>query len=119
MPSDGLGLYRARAGDLEAVTLNGPANPAEYADLSVTTERLAPLAEATGGGVIRAPATASFPELRAVGERGRAAGDNWLGLRERGAYAVTASRSRPFIPGWLGMALVVGLLALAWRREGR
>jgi len=42
-----------------------------------------------------------------------------LGLRERGAYAVRSSTSLPLLPGILAMALIVLLLMLAWRREGR
>ena len=119
IPSEGLGLYRATAGELQAVVLNGPANPEEYANLSVSTERVDPLAEATDGGVIRLERAGSGPDIRLVSERGRAAGDSWLGLRERGAYAVTSSRSTALLPGWLGVVLVLVLLMLAWRREGR
>lgn len=119
VPSDGLGLYRATAGELQAVVLNGPANPLEYANLSVSTDLVAPLAEATGGGVVRVERRGSGPDVRLVSERGRASGNDWLGLRERGAYAVTSSTSRALLPGWLGVALVLGLLMLAWRREGR
>lgn len=118
-PDAGLGLYRARAGDIETVALNGPANPKEYADLSVSTLPLTPLAEATQGGVIAMADAADMPQVRLVGETARAAGNDWLGLRERGAYAVTASRSLPLFPGLLGMLGVLGLLMWAWRREGR
>lgn len=115
----GMGLYRARAGDLEAVVLNGPANPLEYADLSVTVETVAPLADATGGGVFRVRDAGDIPPLRRVAESSRAAGRDWLGLRERGAYAVTASRSQPLLPGLAGVGAILALLLLAWRREGR
>ncbi len=119
-PIDQLGLYRAESGGLEAVALNGPANPKEYADLRSTTDVLKPLAEASGGGVFRlGKSGGNIPDIRRVANRGNAAGGNWLGLRERGAYAVRSSRSIPLMPGVIVAGLLVILLILAWRREGR
>ncbi len=118
--ADGLGLYRARAAGLETVALNGPANPREYADLRSTTEVLEPLTASTGGGVFRLRADGGgLPDIRRVGRRTTAAGANWLGLRERGAYAVRDSRSQTLLPGWLAVILALGFAILAWRREGR
>ena len=120
VPVDGLGLYRAYAGELEAVALNGPANPREYLDLRSTETVFEPVADATGGGVIRiAEPGTSLPEIRRVSRRGAAAGSNWLGLRERDAYAVRDSRSTPLLPGLFAVLLVLGTLMYAWRREGR
>ncbi len=119
-PVEQLGLYRAQAGGLEAVALNGPANPKEYADLRSTTERLQPLAEETGGGVLRIGNDGGdLPTVRRVSERGNAADGNWIGLRERGAYAVIASRSTPLLPGLFAAVLIMALLLFSWRREGR
>ncbi len=119
-PIDGLGLYRAEAGDLEAVALNGPANPREYEDLRSTTDVLTPVAEATGGGVYRLDSEGSDrPDIRRVSRRAQTAGNNWLGLRERDAYTVRDSRSTPLLPGWLGALLIALFMLLAWRREGQ
>ena len=119
-PIDQLGLYRAEAGGLEAVALNGPANPKEYADLQSSTQIMEPFAKATGGGVIRLNAAGTnLPDIRRVSARGNAAGAGWLGLRERGAYAVRSSKSQPLLPGLLAAGLLVIFLILAWRREGR
>lgn len=119
-PIDQLGLYRARAGGLEAVALNGPANPKEYADLQSTIKVLTPLARATGGGVFRLnPDGTGLPDIRRSGPGGVSAGGNWLGLRERGAYAVRSSSSQALLPGIAAAAILVIFLLLAWRREGR
>ncbi|MEO1475599.1 MAG: hypothetical protein AAFS13_04390, partial [Pseudomonadota bacterium] len=119
VPIDGLGLYRAYAGELEAVALNGPANPREYIDLRSVTNVLEPLAQATGGGVFRLnEAGTNLPDIRRVSRRTQASGTNWLGLRERDAYAVRDSRSTPLLPGILGALLIIGLMLFAWRREG-
>ncbi len=116
---DQLGLYRASAGGLDAVALNGPANPKEYAALQSTTEILAPLAKATSGGVFASATGERLPDLRRSGARGASAGANWLGLRERGGYAVRASESQTLLPGVLAAALLMLALFFAWRREGR
>jgi len=115
-----MGLYRAASGGLEAVALNGPANPQEYIDLRATREVLAPLSEATRGGVFElGPDGRRRPEVRRVGASGAAAGTNWLGLRERGAYVVKASSSHPLLPAIAAALLATLLLLVAWRREGR
>lgn len=119
-PIDQLGLYRAEAGGLEAVALNGPANPKEYADLQSSTTILEPFANETGGGVFRLnEAGTNLPDIRRVSARANAAGAGWLGLRERGAYAVRSSTSQPLLPGILAAGLLVIFLILAWRREGQ
>lgn len=120
IPVDRLGLYRASAGELEAVALSGPANPKEYADLRSVTNVLAPVADATDGGVYRLNNTGSnLPDIRRISRRAGASGSNWLGLRERDAYAVRDSRSAPLLPGFPAALLVIVFMMLAWRREGR
>ena len=58
-----LGLWRATDGTLNALANVGPANPREFTEVTSTTEVLAPLANATGGGVVR----------RGSGQRGQSA----------------------------------------------
>lgn len=119
-PIDQLGIYRARSGGLEAIALNGPANPKEYADLTSTPDLLAPVARATGGGVLRLnDAGTDLPEIRRIGNQRAASGNGWIGLRERNAYAVRSSTSQPLLPGILAAAALILMLLLAWRREGR
>lgn len=119
-PVDELGIYRARAGGLEAIALSGPENPKEYANLESTPALLEPVAAAGGGGVFQLnEAGTSLPDIRRVGSQKNAAGANWLGLRERGAYAVRSSTSQGLLPGILAAGALVLFLLLAWRREGR
>jgi hypothetical protein len=122
MPAGDLGLYVATSARLKAVALRGPEHPREYADLRATTTVLRPLADATGGRVWRIGDSGQpdrMPNLRRVNPRGPAGGDDWLGIRKRGAYAVRSTESILLLPGWVGMMLAVGLMMLAWRREGR
>lgn len=121
VPAKELGLYRATSGKLNAVTLRGPTHPREYLDLRATPDKLQPVAAATLGGVFRlgADGTPTMPRIDRVGERGNAAGPDWLGLRQRGAYAVRATESTTLLPGVVGMLLACAFMMLAWRREGR
>ncbi|MEZ5939499.1 MAG: hypothetical protein R3C52_14970 [Hyphomonadaceae bacterium] len=116
-----LGLYKAEAGPLSAVAVRGPAHPREYVDLRATGDLLQPIATATLGGVFHLGADGSpkLPEIRRVGERGNAAGNNWMGLRHRNAYAVRSTQSIRLLPEIVGMLLAVAFMMLAWRREGR
>lgn len=121
LPAPQLGLYRATSGKLSAVTLRGPTHPREYLDLRATADKVQPLAAATLGGVYRlgADGTPDMPRLQRIGQQGPAAGNDWFGLRERGAYAVRATESTTLLPGALGMLLACAFMMLAWRREGR
>ncbi|MGA1343031.1 MAG: hypothetical protein ACO33A_08305 [Hyphomonas sp.] len=119
-PIDQLGIYRARAGGLEAIALNGPASPKEYADLTSTADLLEPLSRATGGAVMQLNASGTnLPEIRRIGDQRAAAGNGWIGLRDRDAYAVRSSTSQPLLPGILAAAALILILLLAWQREGR
>jgi hypothetical protein len=119
-PAGQLGLFRASSGGLEAVTLYGPANPKEYAALESTPAILKLLSDRTEGGVFTLDAPGdNIPDVRRVSANANAAGGSWLGLRERGAYAVRSSTSVSLLPGVLAMLLILAGLILAWRREGR
>ncbi|MEM1164578.1 MAG: hypothetical protein AAGJ28_26920, partial [Pseudomonadota bacterium] len=119
VPVDQLGLYRAQSGGLEAVALNGPANPREFAALEATGDVVQPLTDASGGGIYALERPGQVPDIRMVGRRADASGGSWLGLRERGAYAVRSSTSLPLLPGLLAIGLILLALLAAWRREGR
>lgn len=89
LPAKELGLYRATSGKLNAVTLRGPTHPREY--LRATPDKLQPIAAATLGGVFRLGADGSptMPRIDRIGERGNAAGSDWLG---RGAAPMRSAR---------------------------
>ncbi len=119
VPVDQLGLYRAQSGGLEAVALNGPANPREFAALEATGDLMRPLTTISGGGVYTLSDIGEAPDIRLVSRRAKADGNRWLGLRERGAYAVRSSTSIPLLPGLLTVLLALMAMVWAWRREGR
>jgi len=112
------GLFRVRAGERTAIAVVGTVNPPEWQDVRATGERLAPLAEATGGAV-RWLAEEGVPAVRPVDPGRDAAGSGWIGLRRNNDYTVTGAEETPLVPAWAGVALIVGGLLLAWRREGK
>ncbi|MEM1086707.1 MAG: glutamine amidotransferase [Pseudomonadota bacterium] len=119
VPVDQLGLYRAESGGLSTVSLNGPANPREFSALEATPDVLQPLTNLTEGGTYQVTNAQRAPDIRMVGQSANANGRNWLGLRERGAYAVRSSTSLPLLPGVIAMLFLLATLVWAWRREGR
>ncbi len=116
-----LGLWRATDGTLTALANVGPANPREFAEVTSTTQVLAPIASATGGDVVRIEDGNSVNVPRIVGTRSSDAyhGDNWIGLRIREASVVRGIGVLPLFAGLIGLLLLVGALAATWAREGR
>jgi hypothetical protein len=115
-PEDG--IYRLAEAELTAVTAVGPAAPKEFEDPVSTGAVLAPLADATLGGVLRLAET-GVPDIRRVRAGREAAGRGWIGLARREAYAVEDIRLTSLAPGWLMLLLAGGIMVAAWRIEGR
>ncbi len=112
-----IGLYRLNDGVMDAVIALGPAAPREFVETLATGEKLAPMVEATGGGVFSLEA--GLPRVRNVRAGRPAAGRGWLGLVPRNAYLTTDVTLTPLMPTWL-MLLLAALFSLgAWLREGR
>ena len=111
------GLYRLSDGQRSAVAAVGDLNPKEYADLRATADRLQPVIAASGGGV--AWAVDGAPALRRVAPERDAAGRGWFGFRANGEYRVTGVSQLPLMPALVVLALLLGLTAAAWYREGR
>jgi hypothetical protein len=99
----------------------GPANPREFTEVTSTTEVLTPLANATGGDVVRVDAGSAFhlPRIVAVRSGETYKGDGWLGLRMRESSVVRGIGVLPVFAGLIGLLLLVGSLAATWMREGR
>ena len=112
------GLYRISDGEHTAYATPRPIAPIELGDMLATDRIMAPVAEATGGGV-RWLARGGTPDLRRV-EPGRlAAGRGWLGIEQQGAYRVLGQHQLPLLPAWLALLLLAGTATIAWWREGR
>ncbi|MFL9827754.1 hypothetical protein [Rhodoplanes sp. SY1] len=118
-----LGLWRASDGTLTAMVNVGPPNPREFAEVTSTTDVMAPFTDATGGSArrlaARAGAEIDVPRVVAVRSSETFKGDSWIGLRMRDASVVRGVGVLPMFAGLLGLLLLVGSLALTWAREGR
>jgi len=112
-----IGLFRLTNGDQSTVIGLGPAAPVEFEQTIADASMLAPLVEASNGG-IRALVN-GVPQLRAVRAGRPAAGKNWLGLTPRGAYQTNSVTQTNLLPAWLVLLLASGFIVLGWLREGR
>ena len=112
------GLYRVTDGKRTALAAAGALNPIELADVRTTATKVAADVAATGGG-IHWVGPGPVPEVRRVRPDDSATGHDWMGFRANVDYVVTGVKETPLLPGVLALALALGALILAWRREGR
>lgn len=112
------GVWQVTQGPRSAYAAAGAANPPELADLRATATITGPLARASGGGV-HWLGTAGVPELRRTEDGRSASGSSWIGLEQRHDHVVTGVAALQLLPGWLSLPVMLGLLLLAWQREGR
>ncbi|MGE0415664.1 MAG: hypothetical protein AB7O80_02565 [Acetobacteraceae bacterium] len=121
LPAPSPGVWQATDGTHTAYAAAGAVNPAEIADLRATASEIGKLARASGGGVhwLGTTAAPNIPDLRRT-ESGRgASGGSWIGLERRHDHVVTGVSALALLPAWVSLPLMLGLLVLAWRREGR
>jgi hypothetical protein len=112
------GLYRLSDGDMSAVAAIGPTAPREFKQTIADSTSLAPLSDATKGGIFRIEDSSDI-KIRSVRVGRVAAGANWLGITKRGAYVVRDLRQSPVLPAWVWVMLAGVLMLGAWVREGR
>jgi len=117
------GLYRLREGDQTALVSAGAADSKEFQDVISDTERLRPIADATGGSVRRigtdALGAVHLPTVVSVSHSSPASGADFVGLRSSNSYVVTGLSIWPLFLGLAGLAFLAPLLAAAWFFEAR
>ena len=116
--ADGPGIYRVTDGDKTALAVVGALNPPELSDMRAVTDKLAPVTEASGGGVAWL-IDDGVPSIRRTRSDRAAAGAGWIGLRSNGDYTVTGVTETSLLPPLLALFLGLGGLIAAWRREGK
>lgn len=117
-----LGLYRLTDGTLSAFVNAGPENPRELTDVFSDTQRLAPLAGATGGMVQRVDngsGTPVVPRIDVVSVGSNFAGNGWIGLRPSNSAIITGVHELPLGIGLAGLALLIWAVLGAWLIESR
>ncbi|QGM45022.1 hypothetical protein [Methylocystis heyeri] len=116
------GLYRFESGGLSALVNVGPENPREFREIASTTEKLRPLAEATGGTVRRlAPSggEVSLPRLVELRDANMFGGADWIGVKKGEASALKGVETSPLGLGLAPLLLLLSVILLAWTWEGR
>ena len=117
------GLYRLKQGDQTALVSAGAADSKEFQDVISDTERLRPIAEATGGSVRRIATNATgdihLPSVVSVTRSSPASGVDFIGLRGSDSYVVTGLSIWPLFLGFAGLFLLGPMLALGWLFEAR
>ncbi len=116
------GVYRVSSGKLASVVTVGNANAKELATVTATDKVLDPLLTETGGGSFwlgrTAEDEAALPRIVMLRGGHVMHGGDWLGLHKREAFHVKGVRLFPLFTGFLALALLLGLIAMTWYREG-
>jgi hypothetical protein len=116
------GLYRADDGEHVALVNVGQENPLEMRDVVSTTEKLRPISEATGGTVRRISAgagdTITMPRVVGLSPSPSYGGADYIGIKRTGSTELIGARSSSLASGFFGLALLMGMVTLAWVTEG-
>ena len=119
---DELGLYRISDGEHTALANVGPDNPIEFQEVVSTPEHLKALTEASGGSVRRIGSgegdAVSLPRIISMHEAPSYSGGDFIGVKRTGASELIGVASTPLATGLLSLAALLGIVVLAWRREG-
>ena len=118
---DHYGLYRAEDGAHVALVNVGPENPLEMQDVVSTTEKLRPIAEATGGTVRRLASgvgdSITMPRLVGLNPAPSYGGGDYIGIKRTGSSEAIGARSVSLASGFFGLALLLGSAVAAWLTE--
>jgi hypothetical protein len=118
-----LGLYRVTDGTLSALVNVGPENPREFQEVVSTTEKLRPLAEATGGTVRRIAADSGsdvvLPRIVAMRDSPIYGGSDYAAIRRTGAAEVRGVGVAPLAIGLIGLLFLLSGVVATWLYEGR
>ena len=119
---DRYGLYRAEDGKNVALVNVGPGNPLEMQDVVSTTEKLRPLAEATGGTIRRIAAGSggdaiAMPRIVSLNPAPSYGGSDYIGVKRTGSTELLGASSTSLATGFLGLAALLGAVIGAWLRE--
>ncbi|MGO1161824.1 hypothetical protein [Brucella pseudogrignonensis] len=123
LQTDEIGIFRVKNGDLETLAHVGPVDAPEFSDSISTTERLQPVADATGGSIHRvhesAESSVEVPAITAVASGRAASGSGWIGLRETSDTQLKSVNRLPLFSGLFALAALLFTLGGMWYREGR
>ncbi len=126
------GLYKLQSqstlGQLTAVAHAGIEDAREMSEVTATDAKMKPLVESTGGGVFwtrgggllsAVSSGVDVPRISMLSNARVLAGSGWLGLKDREAFVTRGVKLIPMFTGFLALAALLALMAMAWWREGR
>ncbi|MCB1520114.1 MAG: hypothetical protein KDJ37_06005 [Hyphomicrobiaceae bacterium] len=123
------GLYKVTQGELSAIAHAGVEDVREMSEVTATRDKLEPIASATGGGVFWTASTSvlaqaatgavDLPRISMMSGSRVMAGNGWMGLKDRQAYVTRGVKLTPMFTGFVALAALLALMALAWWREGK
>lgn len=116
LKADEAGMYSLNDGKLQAVAATAAGDAREAQDILATPARLAPVTQATGGGLTWLED--GLPRLIKISGDRQMAGSGWLGLKANGAYRVTAVSEVPLFASLLALGALLLAFCLMWYREG-
>jgi hypothetical protein len=111
------GLHTLNDGKLIAATAVGAGDAKESSDIRATTEKLQPVAAATGGGI--AWLEDDIPTIGKSSAGQLMAGSGWMNIRANNQFRVTAIRQVSLFSTLLSMLLLLVAASAMWFREGR
>lgn len=118
-----MGLHMFESGELKALVNVGPENPREFREVVSTTEKLRPLAEASGGTVRRlardAGGAIALPRIVAMRDASTFGGADYIGVKRTEASTLRGVEVAPLAIGLWGMLALLGAIVFAWGWEGR
>ncbi|MEH6404553.1 MAG: hypothetical protein V7750_14335 [Sneathiella sp.] len=117
-PLTQIGVYKISDQKSSTMIAVGPLNSIEAQDIRSTSEKVAHIASATGGG-IRRIASAQEISFKRVSSTGTQSSNFWLGLRGNKNYEVTGYTQSSLFPAPLAIFTLLAFLCLAWWKEGR
>ena len=115
------GLWQAANGELRALAYLGDPNAPEMRETISTAERLAPVAEMSGGAVLSAyeAEALNLPNILPVRAGAPTVGSGWIGLERTDETVLRGIDRLPLFSGFLGLGLLLLVLGGLWYREGR
>ena len=121
--TDELGLYRLGDGTNSVLLNIGPENPREFQEVVSTSDKLRPLAEATGGSARRIGTGTgddiAMPRIVVMHEAPSYSGSDYIGIRRTDSSTVAGVGLFPLAVGIIGLLALLGSTVLAWAVEGR
>ncbi|HWD13178.1 hypothetical protein P8H26_09105 [Pseudochrobactrum sp. sp1633] len=124
LPVSEQGLYKVENGDYSVLTHVGNVETPELRDSISTTQKLLPMAQASGGNVLRLKETkaennVTVPDIALLSASQKQSPANVLGLRPTQDTSLVAVHRIPLFTSLLALAALLLILGGTWYREGR